>query len=50
MDEAEPGEVFVSGVTRELLAGSHVPFESRGLHRLKGIDGERELFVLVDDH
>jgi class 3 adenylate cyclase len=46
MDEAAPGEVLVSGVTRELLAGSHLTFESRGLHRLKGIDGERELFAL----
>ena len=30
MDEAAPGEVLVSGVTRELLAGSHLGFESRG--------------------
>ena len=46
MSEAAPGEVLVSGVTRELLAGSHLAFESRGLHALKGIDGERELFAL----
>jgi class 3 adenylate cyclase/mannose-6-phosphate isomerase-like protein (cupin superfamily) len=47
MDEARPGEVLVSGVTRELLAGSHLVFESRGFHQLKGIDGERELFSLT---
>ena len=46
MDEAQPGEVLVSGVTRELLAGSRLAFESRGLHRLKGIEGDRELFAL----
>jgi class 3 adenylate cyclase len=46
MDAAQPGEVLVSGVTRELLAGSSLLFESRGQHRLKGIDGERELFAL----
>jgi class 3 adenylate cyclase/quercetin dioxygenase-like cupin family protein len=46
MDVAAPGEVLVSGVTRELLAGSHLRFEPRGRHRLKGIDGERELFAL----
>ena len=46
MDEAGPGEVLVSGVTRELLAGSGLAFESRGQHALKGIDGERELFAL----
>ena len=28
MDEAGPGEVLVSGVTRELLAGSGLAFES----------------------
>ena len=50
MDEAAPGEVLVSGVTRELLAGSHLGFESRGTHQLKGIDGERELFALVGYH
>ena len=50
MNEAGPGEVYVSSVTRELLAGSHLGFESRGLHRLKGIDGERELFALVGYH
>ena len=46
MDEAQPGEVLVSSVTRELLAGSNLAFDTRGLHRLKGIDGERELFAL----
>jgi class 3 adenylate cyclase len=46
MDAAQPGEVLVSGVTRELLAGSNLTFDSRGLHRLKGIEGERELFAL----
>ena len=46
MDEAQPGEVLVSGVTHELLAGSSLLFESRGSHQLKGIDGERELFAL----
>ena len=44
--KAGPGEVLVSGVTRELLAGSGLRFESRGQHALKGIDGERELFAL----
>jgi class 3 adenylate cyclase len=46
MSEAGAGEVLISGVTRELLAGSGLAFESRGLHTLKGIEGERELFAL----
>jgi class 3 adenylate cyclase len=47
MDAAAPGEVLLSSVTRELLAGSHLRFESRGRHRLKGIEGERELYALA---
>jgi class 3 adenylate cyclase len=47
MSQAGVGEVLVSSVTRELLAGSHLMFESRGMHQLKGIDGERELFALA---
>lgn len=42
-----PGEVLISGVTRDLLAGSGLAFESRGPHELNGIDGARELFALV---
>jgi class 3 adenylate cyclase len=40
-------EVFVSGTTQELAAGSGLVFESKGRHALKGIPGEREVFVLV---
>jgi len=47
MDQATPGEVRISGVTRELLAGSGLAFESRGRHRLKGIEDERELFAVL---
>jgi len=41
---AGDGEVVVSWTTRDLLAGSGVRLESRGLHALKGLEGERELF------
>ena len=41
---AGDNEVLVSGTTRDLLAGSNVRLESRGLHALKGLDGEREVF------
>jgi class 3 adenylate cyclase len=43
---AEGGEVLVSGTARELAEGATgLTFESRGRHRLKGLDGERELFA-----
>jgi len=44
---AGPGEVFVSSVTGDLLAGSGLRFESRGSHSLKGIEGDREVFALT---
>jgi class 3 adenylate cyclase len=37
---AAPGEVVVSGTVRDLIAGSGIELEDRGLHRLKGVDGE----------
>lgn len=40
-------EVFVSGTTMELAAGSGLTFESRGRHALKGIPGEREVFAVT---
>jgi len=47
MGLAGPGEVLISSVTHDLLAGSGLRFESRGRQELKGIDGEREVFALV---
>jgi class 3 adenylate cyclase len=44
---AGAGEVLVSATTQELLAGSSLAFEDRGLHELKGIDGPRRVFALV---
>ncbi len=44
---AGDGEVCVSWTTRDLLAGSGVRLESRGLHALKGLEGEREVFRVV---
>jgi len=43
---AGPGEVLVSGTTRDLLDGSGLSFESRGEHELKGLSGARPMFAL----
>ena len=44
--QAGGGEVLVSGITRDLTEGATgLTFESRGRHRLKGLDREHELFV-----
>ncbi len=42
---AGPGDVLVSGTTRDLVAGSGLEFEDRGEHELKGIEGARRLFA-----
>jgi class 3 adenylate cyclase len=43
---AGPGEVFVSGTTRDLLDGSGLSLEPRGEHELKGLSGARPIFAL----
>lgn len=44
---AGPGEVLVSSVTRDLLDGSGLAFEQRGVYELKGLSGPRPVFALV---
>ena len=41
---AQGGEVVVSSTVRDLVAGSGIDFEDRGLHELKGIPGEWRLY------
>ena len=45
---AGAGEVLVSATTAGLLEGSSVRLEDAGTHELKGIDGPRQLFRVVD--
>jgi class 3 adenylate cyclase len=42
---AGAGEVLVSRTVRDLVAGSGIQFEDRGLNALKGIPGEWELYA-----
>jgi len=44
---AQPGEVLVSSSVRDLVAGSGLDFVDRGVHPLKGIAEERQLFALA---
>jgi len=41
---AVPGEVIVSNTVRDLVAGSGLRFEDRGLHTLKGVPGHFRLY------
>jgi class 3 adenylate cyclase len=43
---AGPGEVFVSRTVRDLISGSGIELESRGLFSLKGIEGDWEVYAV----
>jgi pimeloyl-ACP methyl ester carboxylesterase len=43
--EAEPGEIVVSGTVKDLVAGSGIEFEDRGIRPLKGVPGEWRLYA-----
>ena len=44
--QASAGEVLVSGTVRDLVAGSGLEFEDRGVSTLKGVPGEWRLFAV----
>ncbi len=43
---AGPGEVLVSSTVKDLVAGSGLRFQDRGVQPLKGVPGEWHLFAL----
>jgi class 3 adenylate cyclase len=43
---AGPGEVLVSSTVKDLVAGSGLAFEDRGLRELKGVPGEWRLHAV----
>jgi class 3 adenylate cyclase len=43
---ANAGEVLVSSTVKDLVAGSGLAFEERGLHALKGVPGEWRLYAV----
>ena len=45
---AKPGEVLVSSTIEELVSGSGITFEDRGAVTLKGIEGDRRVFSVVE--
>jgi class 3 adenylate cyclase/pimeloyl-ACP methyl ester carboxylesterase len=44
---AESGEVLVTGVVRDLVAGSGLQFADRGRHQLKGLDEPVNLLAVI---
>jgi basic membrane protein A and related proteins len=47
MGEAEAGQILVTSSVRDLVRGSGFGFEDRGVHELRGIDGEWHLHEVV---
>ena len=45
---AAPGEVFVSGMVKDLVMGSGIDFSERGEHELKGVPGLWPLFAVCN--
>jgi len=43
---ARPGEVLVTRTVKDLVAGAQVAFDDRGLHRLKGVPDEWQLYAV----
>jgi class 3 adenylate cyclase len=44
---AVPGEVLVSRTVKDLVAGAGFQFTSRGLHALKGVPEEWDVYALA---
>jgi class 3 adenylate cyclase len=47
---AEPDAVWVSATVRDLVDGTGLEFLDAGLHELKGIPGQRQLYSLLRPH
>lgn len=48
-EEAGPGEVLVSRTVKDLVGGSGIQFEDRGVHALKGVPEQWQLFAVKND-
>ena len=47
MATAGAGEILVSRTVRDLVAGSDIVLQDRGSQRLKGVEGDWQLFLLT---
>jgi class 3 adenylate cyclase len=48
MAAAEPGEILVSRTVHDLVTGSGIALHDRGIHRLKGVQGDWQLLAVED--
>jgi CheY-like chemotaxis protein len=45
---AAPGEILIDATTRELAAGAGLAFANRGVHTLKGVSENKQLFAVIE--
>ena len=45
--QAAPGQILVSSTVRDIVAGSGISFEDKGIHPLKGVSGEWHLYAVT---
>jgi class 3 adenylate cyclase len=48
MEHARAGEVVVSRTIKDLVVGSGLQFEDRGLHTLRGVPDEWQLYAVIE--
>lgn len=48
MSSARPGTVFVSRTVKDLVVGSGIHFVDQGIHELKGVPDEWQLYAVAD--
>lgn len=48
MAAAGPGEILVSRTVRDLIVGSEIRLKEKGEHTLKGVEGDWQLFAVVN--
>lgn len=46
LSTAEPGQIYVTGIVHDVVAGSDIRFADRGVHELRGVPGEWRLFAV----
>jgi pimeloyl-ACP methyl ester carboxylesterase/class 3 adenylate cyclase len=48
MSQAQGDEILVSETVRDVVAGANLTFSDRGVRELKGIEGQRRLFAVME--
>jgi class 3 adenylate cyclase len=45
---ARPGQIYVTGIVHDVVAGSDIRFADEGVHELRGVPGEWRLFAVEE--